>query len=101
MLVAPFAPHIAEELWHDLGNDDIVQVGHWPQWDDKYLQSDTITVVVQVNGKLRAKLEVAKDITEEEVKQLALVNENVKTFVGDKKPAKVIYVPGRLVSIVI
>jgi leucyl-tRNA synthetase len=70
-------------------------------WDDKYLQSDKTTIVVQVNGKVRAKLEVAKDMTEEEIKKLALENDNVKNFVGNKKPAKVIYVHGRLVNIVI
>ncbi|MGB4420630.1 MAG: leucine--tRNA ligase [Candidatus Saccharimonadales bacterium] len=101
MLVAPFAPHTAEELWHDLGHEDSVNVDHWPEWDNKYLKSDNITIVVQVNGKLRAKLEVPSDTTEDLIKQKALDNDNVKLFVGDKKPTKVIYVPGRLVNIVI
>ncbi len=100
-VLSPFAPHITEELWHQLGNNDTIHVDHWPKWDDKYLQTDTMTIIVQVNGKLRAKLEVSKDISEEEIKGMALSNDNVKTFVGDKKPAKVIYVPGRLISVVI
>ncbi len=61
----------------------------------------TLTIIVQVNGKLRAKLSVAKDTNEDEIKSLALAEDNVQSFVGDKKPTKVIYVPGRLVSIVV
>jgi leucyl-tRNA synthetase len=100
-LLAPFAPHITEELWQQLGHSDTIHIDHWPKWDDKYLQTDVMTIIVQVNGKLRAKLEVPKNSSEDEITKLALENDNVKTFVGDKKPAKVIYVPGRLVSIVI
>ncbi len=100
MLLAPFAPHMTEELWQQLGYDDTIHIDHWPKWDDKYLHSDTVTIVVQVNGKLRAKLEIAKNISENEIKKLALENDNVKVFVGDKIPAKVIYVPGRLVNVV-
>ena len=99
-VLAPFAPHITEELWHQIGHKDTIHIDHWPTWDDKYLQSDMITVVVQVNGKVRAKMEVDKNITEADVNKLALDQENVKKFIGDKKPAKVIYVPGRLVNIV-
>ena len=101
MLVAPFAPHMAEELWHELGHEDSVNIDHWPEWDNKYLKTDTITVVVQVNGKLRAKLEVNSDATEDLIKQAALDDDNVKLFVGDKKPTKIIYIPGRLVNIVV
>lgn len=101
MLVAPFAPYMAEELWHQLGHEDTVHIDHWPMWDDKYLQSDSMTIVVQVNGKLRAKLEVAKDTDEDKIKELALNEENVKAHLGNKKPAKVIYVLGRLVNVVV
>ena len=100
-LLAPFAPHITEELWQQLGHSDTIHIDHWPRWDDKYLQSDVMTIIVQVNGKLRAKLEVSKNSSEDDIKNTALENDNVKVFVGDKKPSKVIYVPGRLVSIVI
>jgi leucyl-tRNA synthetase len=101
MLLAPFAPHITEELWQQLGHKDTIHIDYWPMWDDKYLQSDVMTIIVQVNGKLRAKLEVPKNSSEDEITKQALENDNVRAFVGDKKPAKVIYVPGRLVSIVI
>lgn len=100
-LLSPFAPHITEELWSQMGNTDSIHVDHWPKWDDKYLQNDMITVVVQVNGKLRAKLEVAADITADAVQELALADKNVQIFTDNKKPAKVIYVPGRLVNIVV
>lgn len=100
-LLAPFAPHMTEELWQQLGHDDTIHIDHWPKWDNKYLQTDVMTIIVQVNGKLRAKLEIPVGTDEDEIKKQALENDNVKVFVGDKKPAKVIYVPGRLVSIVI
>jgi leucyl-tRNA synthetase len=100
-LVAPFAPHIADELWHDLGRDTSVQRDSWPQWNDAYLVSDSLTIIVQVNGKLRAKLEVAADTSEDEIKRLALADANVQKFLDDKEPAKVIYITGKLVSIVV
>jgi leucyl-tRNA synthetase len=100
-LVAPFAPHIADELWQQLGGKDLVQQNSWPIWDDKLITSENMTIVVQVNGKLRAKFEIAADASEEDVKKLALKDENVKTFVGDKTPVKIIYVPGKLVNIVV
>jgi leucyl-tRNA synthetase len=100
-VLAPFAPHITEELWADLGHDTTIHKDNWPQWDNRYLQSDVMTVIVQVNGKVRAKLELAKDTSEEAVKQAALQAENVAKFIGNEKPTKVIYIPGRLVNIVI
>lgn len=100
-VLAPFAPHIAEELWSDLGHDTTIHVDNWPKWDDAYLVSDTMTIIVQVNGKLRAKLELAKDTPKEAVEAAALADENVAKFIGNEKPAKVIYIPGRLVNIVV
>ncbi|MDB5176991.1 MAG: LeucinetRNA ligase [Candidatus Saccharibacteria bacterium] len=100
-LVAPFAPHISEELWHQLGHDTSVHRDSWPQWDDTYLVSDTMTIIVQVNGKLRAKLEVAADASKEDIESLALAHDNVQVFIGDKQPNKVIYVPGKIVNIVV
>ena len=100
-LIAPFAPHISEELHQELGGEKLVQETSWPVWDDALITSDTMTIVVQVNGKLRAKLELATDTTEDEVKSQALANEHVVSFVGDKKPTKVIYIPGRLVNVVV
>jgi leucyl-tRNA synthetase len=100
-VLSPFAPHITEELWQQIGYTDTIHVDHWPVWDEQYMHTDTITIIVQVNGKLRAKLDVAKIISEDEVKKLAINNENVAKFIGDKEPIKIIYVPGRLVNIVV
>ena len=100
-LIAPFAPHMADEINKELGSDTLVQNTQWPVWDDALIVDETLTIIVQVNGKLRAKLDVATDASEDEITALALASENVTAFVGDKKPAKIIYVPGRLVNIVV
>ena len=100
-LLAPFAPHMSAELWQQLGNDTTIEQAGWPEWDDKKIAADKTVVIVQVNGKLRAKINVTPDAPEEDVLILALEEENVAKFVGNKKPAKVIYVPGRLINIVI
>ena len=99
-ILAPFAPHITEELWHEMGHDDTVHVGHWPKWDEKYLKSDTMTIIVQVNGKLRAKLELPSDMDKQGVEAAALADENVQKFTNNKPPKKMVYVPGKLVNIV-
>ncbi len=100
-LLAPFAPHITEELWHQLGHDDSIHVDHWPSWDEQYLVEDMIKLAVQVNGKVRVEIEVARDEQQDVIETTALNNQRIKDFLGDKKPTKVIYVPGRLVNIVI
>ena len=100
-LIAPFAPHMAEELWQQLGHGGLVHETMWPTWDDSLIVEETTTIIVQVNGKLRAKIEVAKETSEDDIKAQALAADNVAKFVGDQKPAKVIYVPGRLVNIVV
>jgi leucyl-tRNA synthetase len=100
-LLAPFAPHITEELWHELGHDDSVHVNHWPKFDETYLHSDTMRLAVQVNGKVRAEITVAMDATEDEVTVQALKQENVQTHLQGREPKKIIYVPNRLVSIVV
>jgi leucyl-tRNA synthetase len=100
-LVGPFAPHLASELWEQLGNSTLLEAAGWPEWDDALITEEIMTIIVQVNGKLRAKLELAKDTSEEDVKAQALSAENVVKFLDNKKPAKVIYIPGRLVNIVL
>lgn len=101
MLMAPFAPHASEELWMELGHKDTIHIDHWPKWDEKYLVSDKMTIVVQVNGKVRAELEVDSDASEEDIKAEALKNEKVQKHLEGNEPKKIIYVPGRLVSLVI
>jgi leucyl-tRNA synthetase len=95
-LLSPFAPHMAAEILEQFGSDD-----KWPAWDEKYLITDEMTIAVQVNGKLRGEVKAAWEASEEDVKNAALQLENVKVFMGDKKPARIIYVPGRIVNIVL
>lgn len=99
-MIEPFAPHMANELWEQLGQEGLVQNAHWPQWDEARIVDDVITIAVQVNGKLRGEISVAKDEDPEVIKTKALEHENVQRFV-DGEPKKVIYVPGRLVSVVV
>jgi len=100
-MLAPFAPHMADELWEQLGQEGLVQNASWPVWDDALIVEDVISIAVQVNGKLRGEISVAKDADPEDIKAQALLQDNVAKFVGEQKPAKIIYVPGRLVSIVL
>ncbi len=100
-LVAPFAPHIAEELWRDLGHKDSVNVDHWPKSDSGELVSKTIKIIVQVNGKVRTTLDMPADVSQEDAQATALADEHVMQFTGGKSPTKIVYVPGRLVSIVV
>ena len=100
-VLAPFAPHITEELWQQLGHETTIHRDTWPEWDDAYLQTDTMTIIVQVNGKLRAKLDVPADAPEDTVKSIALQEENVRKFTNDEEPKKLIYIPGKVVNIVL
>lgn len=100
-LLAPFAPHIAEELWHDLGGETSVHTTEWPAWDEKYLVSDTMKIVVQVNGKVRVTIEVASDASKEQVMEAAKANEKVATYLDGNSIKKSIYVPKKLVNFVV
>ncbi len=100
-LLQPLAPHMAAELWEQLGNESQLDFEAWPAVDLSKIVTDTILIIVQVNGKLRAKLEVSPDENEDTIKEMALHDENVIKHLDNKKPAKVIYIPGRLVSIVL
>ncbi len=100
-ILAPFAPHIAEEMWANQGHTDSVTIQPFPTHDAAKIVSDTLTIVVQVNGKVRASLEVDANITEEDITAQAIAQENVQKFLDGKTPQKVIYVKGKLVSIVV
>jgi len=99
--VAPFAPHTAEELWHQLGHSVSVHKDSWPKHEEKYLQQDTITVAVQVNGKLRGEVQVAADADEAAVVEAAKANEKVAGYLAGQQIKKTIYVPKKLVSFVV
>ncbi len=100
-LLAPFVPHIAEELWHCLGHRKSLEEAGWPAWDAEALVEDEKTIVVQVNGKVRGKVTVSADADEESVKAMALEEANVARFIEGKTVRKVIVVPGRLVNVVV
>lgn len=99
-LLSPISPHICQRMWQRLGNSGHLHDQSWPQVDQQALRQDEITVVVQVNGKLRSRLTVAADIDSEAIQAIALADENVQKFTADKQIRKVIYVPGKLVNIV-
>lgn len=100
MLIAPFAPHTAEQLWQDLGHKDSVHIDCWPSWDNQYLMSDTITIVVQVNGKLRGQLQFDSNTSKDEIIAAARRDERVAQYVTTE-PKKTIYVEGKLISFVV
>ncbi|AGW13685.1 leucine--tRNA ligase [Megalodesulfovibrio gigas] len=100
-VLAPVTPHLCEECWSRLGHADLLAAAPWPTVDPAALVKDAITVVVQVNGKLRARLDVAPDIAEDVIKALALAEPNVQKHLDGKTVQKVVYVPGKLVSVVV
>lgn len=100
-LMSPIVPHITEEAWCDLGGKDSVHLSEWPKYDEKLAVTKSITVVIQVNGKLRDKLEVEPDLDKSILEKLALENEKAKAFMEGKQVVKVIVVPNRLVNIVV
>ena len=101
LLLAPCCPHIAEELWARTGRPYSVHQQSWPVFDAGLAAEETITLVVQINGKLRAKMDVPADIAEEAAREAALADENVVRHLEGKQIRKVIYVPGRLVNLVV
>jgi len=100
LLLAPIVPHMSHVLWNHLGKDGAVIDATWPTHDESALVQDSIQIVVQVNGKLRAKLEVSADISKEDMEAAALDDENVKKFSAGLTIRKVIVVPGKLVNVV-
>lgn len=99
--IAPFAPHIADELWRALGHTTSVQRDSWPAWDESLTMDDTITIALQINGKVRAEIEVSKDASKEQLEHAALENERIQELMGGKEPRRIIVVPQRLVNIVV
>ena len=99
-MIAPIMPHMAEELWSQFGESDTITYQSWPTYDPKALVEDEAEMIVQVNGKVRAKIKMAKDTDRDEAQQLALANEHVKKFTDGKDIKKVIVVPNKIVNIV-
>ncbi len=100
-LLSPFAPHLTEELWHKLGNKKSIHSEEWPKYDPELIIEDTYELVVQINGKIRDKFKVLAEISQKEAEELTLAREKVKIALENKKPRKVIFVPNRLINIVV
>jgi leucyl-tRNA synthetase len=100
-LLAPITPHIAEELWSALGNTDSIIRASWPVADPAALKPESVEIILQVNGKIRGKLEVPPNAPEDEIKTLALANPNVQNHLNGQPPKKIIAVPNRLVNVVV
>jgi leucyl-tRNA synthetase len=100
-LLAPFAPHITEELWSQLGYQDSVHLSTWPTYDEKYLVQETVTIAVQVNGKLRGTVTAPSDSDEARATELAKADQKIAANLADKTVVKTIYVPGKLLNFVV
>ena len=100
-LLTPFAPHIAEELWHDLDHNSFIYEEKWPMYDEAKTKNQSMTIAVQVNGKLRTTFETGSETEEESIKKEALTQKEVVKWLEGKEPNKVIYIKGKLVSIVL
>ncbi len=101
ILLSPFAPHICEELWERTGHNTLLVRHPWPEYNPELAKEETVTIVVQVNGKLRDKFEMERDTPEEEVREKALGLERIQTLVGDKDIRKLIYIKNKIVNIVV
>jgi leucyl-tRNA synthetase len=100
-LLAPFAPHTAEEMWERLGYRDTLTTVSWPAYDAAVARAEEIVVPVQVNGKVRGRLTVSADISEQEMEQMALADSAIAPFISGKTLKKVVVAKGRLVSLVV
>lgn len=100
-VLAPFAPHITEELWHIIGNDTTICNAEWPSYNEDYLKEDNVTYAVSFNGKARFNIEVPSETSREDVEKIALSNEAAAKWIGDKSIRKIIVVPGKIVNVVI
>ena len=97
----PMTPHLAEEIWNMLGGQGLVIDAAWPVADPSMLVDDTVTMPIQINGKRRAEISVAKDMPKEEVEKLALAHDAVVKALDGNSPKKLIVVPGRIINVVI
>jgi leucyl-tRNA synthetase len=101
LVLAPFAPHLSEELWRELGHSELIARQPWPSHDEALCVDDVIEIGVQVNGKARGRVKLAKDATEAVAKAESLKDENVARFIADKPLKKFVYVPGKIVNFIV
>jgi leucyl-tRNA synthetase len=100
-LLSPFAPHISEELWQFLGHSDTIAYQSWPKYEEKYLVRETIVIPIQINGKVRDKIEIDIDPSKEEVLSIAKKSKNIIKYLKDGEIIKEIYVPNRIINFVV
>ncbi len=100
-LVAPFAPHAAEELWEALGNKESIHRSSWPSFDESKLQDDSVSIAIQVNGKTREVLSLSSDVSEEEVKAAAAALPGIQKWIAGKEFKRVIYVKNRILNLIV
>jgi leucyl-tRNA synthetase len=98
--MAPVTPHMTEELWERLGKSYSIHREPWPDFDEQLAKEDEITLVIQVNGKVRDRVAAPADVSEDQAKEIALASEAVARHMGDKQPKEIIFVPGKLINIV-
>ncbi len=101
LLLAPYAPHLSEELWQKLGRTESIAHQPWPAYHEELTKDDVVTVVFQINGKVKSKTEVSADISKTELEELAMKDEKIVSFIGDKPIRKVIVIPNKLVNVVV
>ena len=101
LILSPFAPHLAEELWARLGHAEGVCLAAWPSWDEALCVDDVIELPIQVNGKVRGHVRLARDASEADAKQAALAAEGIAALVANKTIKKFVYVPARIVNLVV
>jgi leucine--tRNA ligase len=100
-MLVPFAPHISSELWQQLGNNDFIEKSGWPKWNEEFLKTDEIQIIVQVNGKLRGKIKVSVNSEKDEILAIARAEDNVSKFLQDKEILKEIFIPNKLINFVV
>jgi leucyl-tRNA synthetase len=101
ILLAPYAPHISEEIWHLLGNTNSIVDADYPKFEEKYVKESSKAYPVAINGKTRTELTIALDATQQQVEEIVLANDVVKKWMGGKPPKKVIYVKNKMVNVVV
>ena len=101
ILLAPFAPHISDEIWHIIGNSKSVHLEKWPLFSAEALKEDSYELVIQINGKVRDKINISIDSSDDEIKKQTLIRDNVKKWINQKTIRKIIIVKGKIINIVV
>jgi leucyl-tRNA synthetase len=100
-ILAPFAPHLTEEIWSQIGNNSSIHTQEWPSFDEKYLITNEVTVAIQIGGKMRGTTITTRDLSDDKMIEFVKTLEIYKKYVGEAIPKKVIIIPNRLINIII